>query len=61
MENDALDIILGLYKNDNLTKEEAGILLDHVHYNKPTVLPFNGTRYDYNEQPKWTITTTNTQ
>jgi len=61
MENDALDIILGLYKNDNLTKEEAGILLDHVHYNKPTVLPFNGTHYDYNEQPKWTITTTNTQ
>ena len=61
MENDALDIILGLYKNDNLTKEEAGILLDHVYYDKPTLLPFNEIRYNYNEQPKWTITPTNTQ
>ena len=61
MENDAQDIILGLYKNDNLTKEEAGILLDHVYYDKPTLLPFNEIRYNYNEQPKWTITPTNTQ
>jgi len=56
----ARDLILELYKEDHITKEEANLLLDAV--NKTAGTTFIPMRYypDWTyrpyEQPKWTIT-----
>ena len=56
----ARDLILELYKEDHITKEEADLLLDAV--NKTAGITFIPTQYypDWTyrpyEQPIWTIT-----
>jgi hypothetical protein len=61
--NKAKDLILELYKGDNITKEEASTLLDSV---QPTCSNnySNWGKPDWTyrpaEQPYWTITNTNT-
>ena len=59
--NRARDLILKLYKNENITKEEVDILLDGIEgkiwcYNTPTYQPYIDWTYKPYEQPKWTIT-----
>ena len=59
--NRARDLILKLYKNENITKEEVDILLDGIegkiwYYNTPTHQPYIDWTYKPYEQPKWTIT-----
>ena len=49
----ARDLILELYKEDHITKEEVNLLLD---VEKASVVPYiDWTSRPY-EQPKWTIT-----
>ena len=62
MMNKARDIILQLYKEDKITKDEVDILLDAIVgedccYNPPIPYkPYIDWTYKPEEQPKWTIT-----
>ena len=57
--NKARDLILELYKEDHITKEEADILLDAIgginySYNPSTIHPY--WEHRGMEQPSWTKT-----
>ncbi len=52
----ARDLILELYKDDHITKEETGLLLDAITAGKPVQLPYVDWTYRPYEQPRWTIT-----
>jgi len=58
----ARQIILDLYKLDDITEEEVNILLDAIVgrdccYNPPTLQPYKlDWTYRPEEQPTWTIT-----
>ena len=59
--NKARDVILKLYKEDKIAKDEVDILLDAIVdrnccYNPPTYKPYIDWTYRPEEQPKWTIT-----
>jgi len=61
MMNKARDVILQLYKENKITKDEVDILLDAIVYrnccyNPPTYKPYIDWTYRPEEQPKWTIT-----
>ena len=64
--NTARDLILELYKDDHITKQEADILLDAIN-NTPGTTFIPAPYYTYidwvyrpHEQPRWTITSNNT-
>jgi len=57
----ARDLILKLYKENNITKKQCDTLLDAIenrnwHYNPPTYQPYIDWTFIPYEQPKWTIT-----
>ena len=59
MKNKARDLILKLYKDDKITKEEVDILLDAIgdinrYYTFPKPYPY--WEYKPAEQPYYTIT-----
>ena len=56
----ARDLILKLYKEDHITKEEANLLLDAVNKTAGTTFTpapyYPDWTYRPSEQPRWTIT-----
>jgi hypothetical protein len=54
----ARDLILKLYKENHITKEETDILLDAINAigTTTTFLPYVDWPYMPYQQPKWTIT-----
>ena len=60
--NTARDLILELYKDDHITKQEADILLDAINNTPGTTFipapPYTYIDWAYrpHEQPRWTIT-----
>ena len=61
MGKTARDLILELYKDDRITKQEADTLLDAIdnknnYYTQPTYQPYVDWTYRPYEQPRWTIT-----
>ena len=61
MGKTARDLILELYKDDRITKQEADTLLDAIdnknnYYTKPTYQPYPDWTYKPYEQPWYTVT-----
>ena len=52
----ARDLILELYKDDHITKEQTDLLLDAITVSKQVKLPYVDWTYRTNGQPRWTIT-----
>lgn len=50
----ARDLILELYKEDNITTEETNLLLDAITVSKPVQLPYVDWTYRPYEQLSWT-------
>ena len=59
--NKARDVILKLYKEDKIAKDEVDVLLNAIvgrdfYYNTPIYKPYIDWTYRTEEQPKWIIT-----
>ncbi len=54
MERTARNLILELYKDDHITKEETDLLLDAITLSKQVQLPYVDWTYRTNDQPRWT-------
>ena len=59
--NKARDVILKLYKEDKIAKDEVDVLLNAIVggdfcYNPPIYKSYIDWTYRPKEQPKWTIT-----
>ena len=62
--NKARDVILKLYKEDKIAKDEVDVLLNAIVgkdfcYNTPIYKSYIDWTYRPEEQPKWTITSNN--